>query len=133
MPAIFSTNYFLKDERGKYYDAILDKKIWLLWAEGRVHGDYEAIETPVGYIPKYEDIAKLFKESFDQEYDKSRYEAEFSIRIEKFLKKIERIESSFLEEKDIPKELFDELEEQRKRLLTAREKYGMDVISPFQF
>ena len=133
IPLIFSTNYFLKDEKGKYYDAILDKKIWLVWAEGRVHGDYEAIETPIGYIPKYEDLVKIFKESFDKEYDKSRYEAEFSIRIEKFLNKLDRIESIFLEERDIPKELFDELKEQRKRLLATKEKYGMDTISPFQF
>ena len=46
---------------------------------------------------------------------------------------MDRIENIFLEEKDIPKELFDELEEQRKRLLATKEKYGKDVISPFQF
>ncbi len=132
-PRIFSTNYFLKDENGRYYDEILDKKIWLLWAEGRVHGEYEAIETPVGHIPKYEDIATLFKGAFDVDYTKERYEAEFSIRIQKFLLKIDRIEAIFRGEKDIPEQLFVELERQKKRLLDAKEKFGSDIISPFLF
>jgi len=121
-PRIFSTNYFLKDENGRYYDEILDKKIWLLWAEGRVHDEYEAIETPVGLIPKYEDIVNLFKGAFDVVYTKERYEAEFSIRIQKFLNKIERIETIFRGEKDIPEKFFVELEEQKKRLLVAKER-----------
>ncbi|MCK5303721.1 MAG: phosphoenolpyruvate carboxykinase (GTP) [Candidatus Heimdallarchaeota archaeon] len=132
-PRIFSTNYFLKDENGRYYDEILDKKIWLLWAEGRVHDEYEAIETPVGLIPKYEDIVNLFKGAFDVVYTKERYEAEFSIRIQKFLNKIERIETIFRGEKDIPEKFFVELEEQKKRLLVAKEKFDSDILSPFLF
>ncbi|MHA1345046.1 MAG: phosphoenolpyruvate carboxykinase (GTP) [Candidatus Heimdallarchaeaceae archaeon] len=132
-PRIFSTNYFLRDEKGQYFDEILDKKIWLLWAEGRVHGEYEAIETPIGLIPKYEDIADLFKEAFDVVYTKERYKAEFSIRIQKFLDKIERIETIFRGEKDIPEKFFIELEEQKKRLLVAKEKFGSDILSPLLF
>ncbi|MCK5410427.1 MAG: phosphoenolpyruvate carboxykinase (GTP), partial [Candidatus Heimdallarchaeota archaeon] len=132
-PRIFSTNYFLKDENGRYYDEILDKKIWLLWAEGRIHDEYEAIETPVGLIPKYEDIVNLFKGAFDVVYTKERYEAEFSIRIQKFLDKIERIETIFRGEKDIPEKFFVELEEQKKRLLVAKEKFDSDILSPFLF
>ncbi len=132
-PKIFSTNYFLKDKKGKYYDEILDKKIWLLWAEGRVHNEYDAIETPIGYIPKYEDLAKLFKEFFDTEYDKPRYEAEFSIRIQKFLEKIDRIEKIFRSEANVPVLFFEKLEEQRKKLLKAKQAYGTDIISPFLF
>ncbi len=132
-PRIFSTNYFLKDENGHYFDEILDKKIWLLWAEGRVHGEYEAIETPIGHIPKYEDLVQLFKEAFDVDYGKERYETEFSIRIQMFLEKIERIESIFRGEKDVPEKFFVELEEQKKRLLVAKEKFGSDILSPLLF
>ncbi|MHA2358182.1 MAG: phosphoenolpyruvate carboxykinase (GTP) [Candidatus Heimdallarchaeaceae archaeon] len=132
-PLIFSTNYFLKDENGKFYDEILDKKVWLLWAEGRVHGDYDAITTPVGYIPKYEDLVELFKGAFNKDYDKARYEAEFAIRIDKFLDKMDRIENIYGDEKDMPKEFFSELNEQRKKLLEAKEKHGTNVISPFLF
>ncbi|MHA1198160.1 MAG: phosphoenolpyruvate carboxykinase (GTP) [Candidatus Heimdallarchaeaceae archaeon] len=133
LPKIFSTNYFLKDKKGKYYDEILDKKIWLLWAEGRVHEEYEAIETPIGFIPKYGDLAKLFKEVFDINYEESRYEAEFSVRITKFLEKIERIENIFKNETNVPDLFFEKLEQQRKRLVEAEQTYGTDNISPFLF
>jgi len=58
-PIIFSTNYFLK-ENGKFLNGKLGKKAWLMWMEGRIHGDYEAIETPIGFIPKYNDLKELF-------------------------------------------------------------------------
>ncbi|MHA1302407.1 MAG: phosphoenolpyruvate carboxykinase (GTP) [Candidatus Heimdallarchaeaceae archaeon] len=132
-PLIFSTNYFLKDENGNYYDEILDKKIWLLWAEGRIHDEYEAIETPIGFIPKYEDLVKLFKDTFGINYERKRYEAEFSIRIQKFLEKLDRIEAIFKEEKMMPQEFFDELNKQRKRLIHAKERFNSDIISPFSF
>jgi phosphoenolpyruvate carboxykinase (GTP) len=66
-PKVFSTNYFLKNE-GRYTNEKVDKKVWLIWAEGRVHDEYEAIETPIGYIPKYEDLKTLFRQTFDREY-----------------------------------------------------------------
>ncbi|MHC4216053.1 MAG: phosphoenolpyruvate carboxykinase domain-containing protein, partial [Planctomycetota bacterium] len=55
-------NYFLKGKDGNYLNGMGDKKVWILWAELRVNGDVEAIETPTGMIPMYEDLAKLFKE-----------------------------------------------------------------------
>ena len=42
-PAIFSVNYFLRDENNQYLNGILDKMIWLLWAELRTNGDVDAI------------------------------------------------------------------------------------------
>ena len=54
-PKVFATNYFLKSKEGKYLNGMLDKLCWVLWAEGRTHGDYEAIKTPVGFMHKYED------------------------------------------------------------------------------
>ncbi len=132
-PLIFSTNYFLKDENGHYYDQILDKKVWLHWAEGRYHKEFDAISTPIGLIPKYEDLVKLFKEIFGTEYSRDRYEIEFSIRIKKFLEKLDRVESNFRKEKFIPEELYTQITKQRERLLEAQNKYKKDVISPFSF
>jgi phosphoenolpyruvate carboxykinase (GTP) len=63
-------NYFLKDKDGKYLNAILDKTVWILWAELRVNGDVDAIKTPTGFIPKYEDLAGLFKEKLNKNYSK---------------------------------------------------------------
>ncbi|MHC4659960.1 MAG: phosphoenolpyruvate carboxykinase domain-containing protein, partial [Planctomycetota bacterium] len=41
-PLIFSVNYFLKGKDGSYLNGMADKKVWLLWAELRVHGDVDA-------------------------------------------------------------------------------------------
>jgi len=50
----------------------LDKKVWILWAESRVNNEYEAIETPVGRIPKYEDIKTLFNSKLNKDYTRKR-------------------------------------------------------------
>ncbi|AEK72663.1 phosphoenolpyruvate carboxykinase [Thermococcus sp. 4557] len=130
-PKIFAVNYFLRDENGNWLNHKLDKGVWLKWMELRVHGDVDAIETPIGYIPKYEDLARLFKEVLDKDYTREDYEKQFTIRVPELLAKIERIESIYREQvKEVPDELFQVLEEERKRLLEARAKYG-DYISPF--
>uniref|UniRef100_A0A5C0SN43 Phosphoenolpyruvate carboxykinase [GTP] n=1 Tax=Thermococcus aciditolerans TaxID=2598455 RepID=A0A5C0SN43_9EURY len=130
-PKIFAVNYFLRDENGNWLNHKLDKGVWLKWMELRVHGDVGAIETPIGYIPKYADLARLFKEVLDKEYTREEYEKQFTIRVPELLAKIERIETIYREKVgEVPEELFQVLEEERKRLLEARERYG-DYISPF--
>jgi phosphoenolpyruvate carboxykinase (GTP) len=130
-PKIFAVNYFLRDENGNWLNHKLDKAVWLKWMELRVHGDVDAIETPIGYIPKYEDLKRLFKEVLNKDYTREAYEKQFTIRIPELLAKIERIEKIYREKvREVPEELFQVLEEERKRLLEAREKYG-DYISPF--
>ena len=132
-PKIFAVNYFLRDENGKWLNHKLDKAVWLKWMELRVHGDVDAIETPIGYIPKYEDLTRLFKEVLNKDYSREDYEKQFTIRVPELLAKIERIEKIYREKvKEVPEELFQVLEEERRRLLEAREKYG-DYISPFAF
>ncbi|MHC5140469.1 MAG: phosphoenolpyruvate carboxykinase (GTP), partial [Planctomycetota bacterium] len=66
VPPVFSTNYFLKGDDGQFLNGKLDKMIWVLWAELRANGDVEAIKTPTGWIPKYEDLAPLFKEKLNK-------------------------------------------------------------------
>jgi len=130
-PKIFAVNYFLRDENGNWLNHKLDKAVWLKWMELRVHGDVEAIETPIGYIPKYEDLKRLFKQVLNKDYSREDYEKQFTIRVPELLAKIERIEKIYREQvKEVPEELFEILEDERKRLLEAREKYG-DYISPF--
>ncbi|ASI99817.1 phosphoenolpyruvate carboxykinase (GTP) [Thermococcus celer] len=130
-PKIFAVNYFLRDEEGNWLNRKLDKGVWLKWMELRVHGDVDAIETPIGYIPKYEDLRRLFREVLNKEYTREDYEKQFTIRVPELLAKIERIERIYREQvKDVPGELFEVLEEERRRLLEARERYG-DYISPF--
>ncbi len=129
---IFSTNYFLKED-GKYLNGMLDKKIWALWMEGRVHGNYAAIETPIGLIPKYEDLEALFKENNEEDYSKQAYNKQFSVRLDKYLDKMNRIEKIFKEEKDIPQVFWDHFEQQKKRLQEARKEHGKPVVQPEEF
>ena len=131
VPTIFATNYFLKNEEGKYLNGKLDKKIWILWAEGRVNGDYEAIETPIGRIPKYEDLKALFKQHLNQDYTEKDYIEQFSIRITKYLEKMERMTQAFSHIK-LPAAFAAEMENQIKRLKEAQALYG-DVATPDKF
>ncbi len=133
-PAIFATNYFLKENgNGHFLNSKLDKKVWLLWMEGRVHNEFEVIETPIGFIPKYDDLRTLFRKVLDKNYSKEDYIKQFSIRIEKLLRKLDRIEKIYNEEEGVPGIFNQHLAQQKKRLLAARKKFGKDVISPFEF
>lgn len=130
-PRIFSVNYFLRDENGKFLNDIDDKKVWIKWMELRVNNDVEAIETPTGRIPFYEDIKGLFKKLLDKEYTKEDYIKQFTLRIPENLSKIERIIKIYKAKvPDAPHTLFEYLKEQESRLKEAAEKHG-DYISPF--
>ena len=130
VPMVFSVNYFLKNKEGKYLNGMLDKRVWILWAELRVNGDVDAIKTPTGFIPKYEDLAKLFKSSLNSEYTQAQYVEQFTVRVPELLAKIDRIEKVYREEPGIGQIVFDTFDIQRKRLKDTQEKYG-DYISPF--
>jgi len=132
-PLVFSVNYFLKGKDGKYLNGMLDKTIWILWAELRVHNDVQALKTPTGFIPKYEDLAKLFKENLNIEYTQAQYVEQFTVRIPNFLAKFDRVEKIYRTTvDDTPKILFDTFDRLRQRLKAAAQKHG-DYISPFDF
>lgn len=128
-PKIFATNYFLK-ENGKYLNHKLDKKVWLLWMNGRVNGKYDAIKTPIGYIPRYEDLSKMFKDVFERDYSIEEYNQQFSIRINHLLDRLERIELIYRDEHEVPNEMWKQIEEQRKRLNTLKEKTDKTIVKP---
>ena len=130
-PLIFSVNYFLKGKDGKYLNGMADKLVWILWAELRVNGDVDVIETPTGLIPKYEDLVKLFKEHLNKDYSKENYVEQFTIRIPENLAKLDRVEKIYSDKvSDTPQVVYDTFDEARSRLQAAGKKYG-DYISPF--
>ncbi len=131
-PRVFSTNYFLK-RNGKYLNTKLDKKIWILWAEGRVHNDYDAIKTPVGYVPRYEDLKHLFSEVYQRNYAKGDYIEQFSIRVSKHLEKIQRMEESFANEGNVPQEFWSVLKNQKGALQELLKKKHKDSLPPEDF
>ncbi|MBT3321398.1 MAG: phosphoenolpyruvate carboxykinase (GTP) [Anaerolineae bacterium] len=129
-PKVFSTNYFLKNAEGQYMNEKTDKRVWALWAEGRVHGEYEAIETPVGLLPKYEDLKVLFDGAFDdRDYTLEEYNEQFSIRTDKYLAKLDRMEELFSSEDNMPEEFWTVLKSQRASLEALAGKLGT-VVAP---
>ena len=129
VPPIFSTNYFLKED-GEFLNGKLDKMIWLLWAELRVNGDVEAIKTPTGWIPKYEDLAPLFKEKLNKDYTQKEYVQQFSIRTANMLAKYDRVEAIYKEKvADTPQLVYDTFAAIRKRLKDLQTEKG-DLVSP---
>ena len=129
-PKVFSTNYFLKGKDGKYLNEILDKKVWVIWAEGRTQGDFEAIETPIGYLPKYDDLKALFKLELDKDYSQEDYTEQFKLKITKLLDKLDRMEDMYKTEKDIPKFFWEVHSKQKSELNKLLKKYGKDIILP---
>ena len=131
-PQVFATNYFLKHE-GRYTNEKVDKKVWVLWAEGRVHGEFNAIKTPIGFLPKYEDLRTLFKQVFNKDYTEDDYNLQFGIRLDKMLEKITRMEEIYKPEPNIPEEFWGILMQQREDIIAVKSETGKSVISPSYF
>ncbi len=131
-PKVFAMNYFLKSKDNKYLNGILDKLCWVIWAEGRTHGDYDAIKTPIGYIPKYKDLRNLFKQYLNKVYKENEYIEQFSIRIEKLLQKFKRIRANYEKEINIPSFFWDILNQQNSELIEFQHKFEIDEVSPLE-
>jgi phosphoenolpyruvate carboxykinase (GTP) len=133
-PFVFGVNYFLRDkDNGKYLNSPQDKHVWIKWMELRVHGEAGAIRSPTGFLPKYQDLRKLFDRVLSKDYSKEDYVKQFTIRVPENLAKIERVQRFYQENvSDTPEELFEILDQQRRRLVEARERFG-DYISPESF
>ncbi len=131
-PIMAGLNYFLTDAaRGGTSKKLLgekrDVKVWLAWLDRRAHHEVEAIDTPVGYLPRYEDLKKLFKEIIGKEYSQDLYVKQFSLHIDKILSRIELQIEAYGKEANLPLRLFEVLKEQRTGLLALKEKYGTKV------
>ncbi len=127
-PKIFAVNYFLMKD-GVYLNGMLDKRVWMLWMEERVHDEVGALETPTGMIPLFKDLRRLFSTALGADYTEEQYKEQFTTRIPEQLAKIDRISGVYAREWGIPEVLFVTLEEQRERLEKARSRYG-DYVSP---
>ncbi len=130
---VFATNYFLKNEQGEYCTSKLAKKVWLHWAEARVHGELEAYVTPTGLIPKYEDLTPLFEKLLGEDYTHEDYEYQFTFRCDAWLAKLDRCIKYFKENiPDCPELVFSKWEEARRKIEEAKSKYG-ELIGPGKY
>ncbi|MDD3521267.1 MAG: phosphoenolpyruvate carboxykinase (GTP) [Actinomycetota bacterium] len=127
-PKIFSNNYFMRDSEGNFVTSKLAKKVWLHWAEGRIHGEYDAYDTPTGMIPKYEDLAALFNKYLDEDFSKEDYIYLFTFRCTKWIEKLERTKAYYGKmDPGTPKEIFDYWDSAIEKIKAARDKYGNEI------
>ena len=130
---IFSTNYFLRGTDGKICTSMSAKKVWLHWMEKRAHGEVDGYETPTGVIPKYEDLAPMFKELIDEDYSREDYEYQFAFRCDEWLSKLERSAKYFQDNvPDCPQVAYDRWNQLAETIKAAKEKHGA-TIAPGEY
>jgi len=135
-PILAGLNYFLTDEaRGGTTSKLLgekrDVKVWLSWLAKRAHGDVDAIETPIGFIPLFEDLKALFASVIDKAYPRELYDRQFSLYLDNIQKRIDLQREAFGKEENLPGKLFEVYDEWSKGLSVLRQKYG-PIVTPEQ-
>jgi len=135
-PVMAGLNYFLTHEaRGGDGPKLLgekrDVKVWLAWLERRAHDEVEAIETPIGYLPRYEDLQDLFRTVIDKAYPESLYTQQFSLYIDNILARIALQIDAYRKEAGIPEKLFQILETQKEGLTVLKKQFG-PIATPAQ-
>ena len=135
-PILAGLNYFLTHaSRGSDGEGLLgekrDVRAWLSWLERRAHGEVEAIETPIGYIPLYEDLKALFESTIGKDYPRELYDLQFSFYVDNIIGRIEMQREAYGKEQDLPSTVFEVYDRQLGRLRALREKYGA-IVTPEQ-
>lgn len=130
-PVMAGLNYFLTHKnRGSSGSGLLgekkDVKVWLGWLELYANNEVDAIDTPIGMLPKYNDLKELFT-SIDKEYPKPLYDMQFSIYVDNIVQRIDLQKESYSKEENVPARLYEVYKEQKTALLALKEKFGAVV------
>jgi phosphoenolpyruvate carboxykinase (GTP) len=133
-PVIAGLNYFLTHgARGGEGNRLLgekrDVKVWLSWLERFAHGELGGIDTPIGAIPRYADLAVLFRDLIGKEYPRDLYDRQFSFYVDNILARITLQEDAYRKEKKVPERIFEVYAEQRRGLESLKQRFGA-VVPP---
>jgi phosphoenolpyruvate carboxykinase (GTP) len=101
-PRIFGVNWFRKDSNGKFlWPGFGENMRMLKWIVERVEGEVSSIESPIGWVPKYDDIewGKLAftEEQYEQvmEVDREAWKIEILNHEELFSRMYDRLPKEF--------------------------------------
>lgn len=135
-PVMAGLNYFLTDEARdgtskKLIGEKRDVKVWLSWLERHAHNEVDVIKTPIGNLPKFDDLKDLFQSLINKEYTKELYIKQFSLYVNNIVARIDLQIEAYGKEPDIPVRLFEVLKEQKEGLVALRDKYG-PIVTPSQ-
>ena len=124
-------NFFLTHEnRGGEGSGLLGEKrdvhVWLGWLAEYVDGNVGAIETPIGHMPKYDDLKALFAR-IDKDYSKELYDKQFALYVDNIVKRIDMPHDAYAKEDHLPPELFAVYAEQKVGLLALKAEHGAVV------
>ena len=130
-PVMAGLNYFLTHaNRGSSGKGLLgekkDVRVWLGWLELYAHGDVEAIASPIGMLPRYEDLKKLF-DGIGKDYPKALYDMQFALYVDNIVARIDLQTEAYAKEENIPATLFEVYKKQKSDLLAMKEKFGAVV------
>ncbi|PKN11300.1 MAG: phosphoenolpyruvate carboxykinase (GTP) [Deltaproteobacteria bacterium HGW-Deltaproteobacteria-4] len=103
-PRIFSVNWFRKDAGGKFLWPGYGENMRILkWIVERVNGNAAAVESPLGWMPRYEDIDWTGLESVSREQfydlmsvDRGLWKEELVSHEDLFVKMYDRLPKEFL-------------------------------------
>ena len=96
-----------------------------------VQVDVDAIDTPIGFIPKYEDLKELFSSNINKDYSQELYDRQFSIYVDKIQSRIDLQKEAFSKEENLPDQLFKVYDEWSKGLAALKDKFGA-IVTPDQ-
>jgi len=129
VPRIFTVNYFLRNPDNSFCTSKLAKKVWLHWAEARVHNEVEALETPTGLIPKYEDLKPLFQSLLGESYLPTDYDYQFSFRCDAWIRKLQRGIQFFRKNAPgTPDRVYESWQTSIDRINRAKQRYGAIIL-----
>lgn len=107
-PRIFSVNWFRKNDQGKFIWPGFGENLRVLkWIVERAHGQAVSVETPIGWVPRYEDLdwrgLDFSPEQFEQvmECDVSEWQQEILLHEELFIKLYDRLPKELLSVRDL--------------------------------
>jgi phosphoenolpyruvate carboxykinase (GTP) len=89
----------------------------------------EGIETPIGFIPRYPDLAGLFEALIGKAYPRDLYDRQFSFYVDNIVARIALQEEAYRKEKKVPGRIFEVYAEQRRGLDRLKQRFG-PVVSP---
>ena len=117
-PQIFGVNWFRVDNNGNFlWPGFGDNMRVLKWIVGRVNSKAQGVQTPLGWMPRYEDM-----DWSGLEFSRKQFEDVTNIDVELWKKEIQLHEELFMSLQDkLPKEL-NSLREQLLTKLSGSKK-----------